>query len=613
MGMLRLSTPEFQVPEIPGARFQCPTLLTPKVMVQSSPSPTGVFTASHYASQSDSGMPTLKVIRQTGLKFFDRSWFSAGSDRPLPAAHTLAAMEQLVAIIHQLRLTAGAADASPIAHWHPELPLTPEALLPYVSEEVYEVLDALQTTEAPAANPSPLFTTVDALISYLLWGVARSAYPVMRLIEGIRARHYRARQTWGTGMLRLVVMLEAVTPTAGWCLDLVMGCPPGQLLANEDWLQSEQPILPVMQSPSAALMPDLPHRDRPAGNQVGILLEEFQQSILEEMPALQSLFSGVSVDLLQPGQPWQAGQLQLKLGFQFMDQDLTAIPLQPPPAFADLIDAELLEADPATQNLPVQDAIKGTVLSPLTRVSVVELPRQIPRPGTLIRLVDPAILKAASQSIIQPPLAQSIWRLQQLPIDRNTDQGLLPVVCEAWRAIDRATYRINSTLELWQSDWLLEELVPNLLWQITRSSYEITQLMGGIEVAALQPGQDWQQGTLRLMVALQIQSTKLQCMIDLTTGRLIHPETRRLHPETLCQLSLRSDLSEDFTFSWQSPVQAETVIRHLHHRICDFTPEIGQFMDTTPIEWLEVDQDWQPGTMKLSLNLELMPDEWKHP
>jgi hypothetical protein len=225
-------------------------------------------------------------------------------------------------------------------------------------------------------------------------------------------------------------------------------------------------------------------------------------------------------------------------------------------------------------------------------------------------LADQGIPEPRSQTILQQQLARSISRLQATPINGNTDQGLLPIVQETWRAIDRANYRMDSTIDLGQPTRLIDELMPKMLWQVTRSSYEITQLIGGVEVTALQPGLDWESGTLRLIVALQIQATAIQCTIDLITGRRITSETTLLDPKTLCQLSLRSDLGEHLTptFSWQSPVQAETVISHLQQQIRTTAPEIGQFIDVTPIEWLETDQEWQPGTLKLALNLELMPN-----
>ena len=61
-----------------------------------------------------------------------------------PSSKAIAAMQQLMAVVEQLR--------SPTSGWQPDQPQTPDQLLPYVSEEACNLLDAL---EASLDLPAP--------------------------------------------------------------------------------------------------------------------------------------------------------------------------------------------------------------------------------------------------------------------------------------------------------------------------------------------------------------------------------------------------------------------------------------------------------------------------
>lgn len=215
------------------------------------------------------------------------------------------AIHNLLQIVAELR--------SPQGGWPSELPQTPETLTPYVSEEAYELLDALRQSPLPQSIPTidlaslslNCYCTIEALISPLLWALFRSAYEIMRLIEGIEvdvtAPGQNTSEQDQTGVLRLATVLVLKTPTGDRALDLVTQDNP----QVDQWLDTQVFI--------HSLEPGI----WPQTAEGKTLLSAVEHQIQQQMPLLQPWLSGLAIDYLHPNSPWQQGSLQLQFGLSF--------------------------------------------------------------------------------------------------------------------------------------------------------------------------------------------------------------------------------------------------------------------------------------------------------
>ncbi len=237
---------------------------------------------------------------------------------------------------------------------------------------------------------------------------------------------------------------------------------------------------------------------------------------------LKRFMEGMGVNLLIPKEEWQAGEVQLDLGFEFIARASEFTACNPSFDRMDLVEAELLE------DSALSETFSGgfTHLAPVAQVSVVELPRQSLGMATLIRLADQSESEPYIQQLLQQQIRRAIAQLQKnLQNNRSAtdDEQLLQVVNEAYETAHQVCVAVGSPLYSQQPILLLDELIPHLLWSITRSSHEVMQLIGGINGAVFEPGCDWEQGTLRLLAMLQFQAVGVSCTIDLATGQVIAP------------------------------------------------------------------------------------------
>ncbi|UBF26724.1 hypothetical protein K9N68_01600 [Kovacikia minuta CCNUW1] len=566
----------------------------------------------------------LAPLSQTVLQIPDPSFLNHPTAASALFQPTVEAMQQLVALIHTLQL------ATPSSHElaSPEsfnLPLSPDLLMPYVSEEAYEVAEALQQEKEPGvrsqelgvggdgedcltspssllspSSPSPYplqssLLTIEALTSYLLWSVVRSSYITMQLIEGVRAQQ-QVDETWTPGMVRLAILLIVKTPELDTCFDLATGCRPQSLLAEDEVLRLDDHGWFAGRSPS------LPHQlgDR-VENQLQVLLQQIQAT----NPFIAPLLEGLSLPLLQPGQNWQMAEIRLQLGFEFTVGEAESMTYQTSYIQSDLVEAELLEETAIAET----SSQIFSVVAPASQVSVVELPCQPFSTSTLVRLSDPETLERYSQTLTHQHTLRAIASLQQSQLPNDPHEHLLHIITKADEIV-HGTHPISASgIYLQQPIRLMQELMPKLLWQITRSSYEVMQLMGGVEVSILQPGFHWQQGTLRLLPALWFQASSVNCAIDLATGRVVLSPNEFLPPETVCQIKISPASKIPLQPSqFQHPLLVEELLSLIKQQIYKATPEIYLWMDGTPVEWLQGRQDWKEGTLHLKLGLEFMPD-----
>ena len=554
---------------------------------------------------SGSGSPfSLETVSLSVLRLTNSLLLNQAAPVSVAAPQTVETMQQLIEIIRTLHSTALTSSASSPGEFNL---FTPEKLVPYVSEEAYEVLEALQSRmedqrslikgkEPEISTPAaPFLLSFQALIPSLLWSIARSSYLVMQLIEGISVQQYQADGAWLPGMVRLVVMLAVKTPTVDWCFDLVTGCPPNSLLDQDVMLKSDENWLPIWRS--------LTQTATNQGDRVENQLQELSKQVQAAVPSIKPFLDGEWVDLLHPEGDWQTGQIQLRFGFEFTEWE-SEFTSYPSLLFqSDLVEAELLEDEAILETC----SQVFTPIAPVSQVSVVELPRQPLAATTLIRLTEQKVLERYSETIAYQQILDAIAYLKQHQSPADADSRLLQVVSKASEIVHRTDYASDGSIHFHQPVLLMEELMPKLLWQLTRSSYEVTQFLGGIEASLLQPGGSWKQGTLRLLAALQFQASERDFAIDLATGRPIKPESVFLQAETVCQIcTLPTTSAPGQAILCQQLSQAKTLISLIKQEIQATTPEIQLLMGETQVEWLEDGQDWQQGTLQLKLGLEFI-------
>lgn len=537
---------------------------------------------------------TFADLLQTVIRLSELQLSEPLAPLPVYSPDLYAGVQRLIDLITHLRQTAPASGLSSSTSRQEGI-LSPACLLPYVSEEAEEVLDLLKTLEPQAvvATSQPELLALNAFIPHLLWSIARTSYSVMQLIEGIRVKVLLPEHHWVAGMLRLVILLEGKTATGQWCFDLVTGCPPTSLLDLATVIHTEETILPLRQATPALIGTNSGAIGPASGQQ----LQELSQQIQDMTPAVTTLLAGVPVEFLQPGMGWESGGMQLQLGWEFVPHGQNLPEQLDSFLGSDLVEAELLEETDA--GIEAGGSLSGSEVASPMPVSLVECPRQLLDATTLIRLAaNPGALLGLDTR--PAALVGATGRIWQLVATR--DGALLPIVEEAYRASERLTHSVFPGC-LVQPELLMDELLPKLLWHLTRSSYVVTQFISGFDLRVLQPGKPWQQGTLRLVGMLQIKAVGVNCILDLATGQSI-PRQVLLSPDTILDTTATHTLPHLFQVKPRSFLfQAKTLMAELDQQIQMAAPELKQLVQGIAIEWLESEQDWQPGSLNLHLGL----------
>ncbi|MBI4781840.1 MAG: hypothetical protein HY785_11030 [Oscillatoriophycideae cyanobacterium NC_groundwater_1537_Pr4_S-0.65um_50_18] len=160
----------------------------------------------------------------------------------------------------------------------------------------------------PAADDSAIdYIAIKDLTSWLLWGIARSAYGAMRLLEGTPARILQPDQSWQTGILRLVAQLQVKAPALSHAFDLVTQQVAAEVLTDDRLIQLGDSML------------------YPQPTTIAEAVDLLRRQIQATTPALTDFLIGTQTELLMPQQPWQPATFYLSLGFEFT-------PAPPPPA-----------------------------------------------------------------------------------------------------------------------------------------------------------------------------------------------------------------------------------------------------------------------------------------
>ncbi|MDX2241441.1 MAG: hypothetical protein NW224_12215 [Leptolyngbyaceae cyanobacterium bins.302] len=483
----------------------------------------------------------------------------------------LEAMRRLVDVIVELR--------SPDGGWSTEIPQTPETLLPYVTEEAYDLLDALQQQSIqPLLHPTIPSPTgaqflhqdncsIADLTPWLLWAIARSSYEVMQLLEGMEVQVADPEQEWQSGVLRLAIALQLDSPNVNWTFDLVTH-------------QPGQPQLPTTaQIQNTTLNPNSP-----------LLAGEFVQQIVQQIqrstPTLCPFVVGIQTTVLIPQHDWQTGRLRLQFGLEFVP---TTLPQQ----------EHSLEASPVTTDTP--EAERATLS---------------PQPSSLkplIQFTDAPWSSRYSAIVNQQHLDAILTHLQmsntKTAIHLSSTTSVTEVVTAGLIIADQLQQ--SSTLasrNIPHQTWRLDTLNLRLLWCVSRGGHDIMQLMAGIAVQVLQPTQLWQSGTLRLAINLKLQTPELDWQLDLVTGRPVSLNAYGLMTDAVVQ-SLRDTPEGARQTEWcQYPILVQQLTHKVMQDIQHATPEIQLLLDGTEINLQHANEPWQPGTLQLILGFEFVPD-----
>lgn len=517
------------------------------------------------------------------LKFRDRSLLDVLTHPPTPPASTLSALQDLMALLHQLRSSASGRDAQS---------LTATDLFPYVSDEVHDLLEAQPQQDEIALPPvasDPVLVPLATLSPQLLWCVARSAYSTMQLLEGTPARICAPEGDWQTGILRLAVIVTGEQADSKWAIDLALGASPHPAIRSEWLIQLDQDS----DFPTVVDRAEVDEAERSLFWHQRTLAT-MARDLATVQPALQPWLEGLAVEWLTAGADWQSGRLQLKLEMSFLPQG--SEPLSSPTSRVDAIEAEFMDD---LGLVGERDAHQGPDFygSSAFPVTVVEMPVSPTISTTMIRLAGSETQSQFETFAMQQELVQCWQDFQHKLHTQPLDTLRLLFWQEFCRIADPVQAMRHSYGCLLQPELLMDELIPKLLWLVTRGSYTAMVWVGGIPCSLLQPLAQWQTGQLRLMVVLDLQTPDDRWWLDLSTGRLLPDQDWQMPPGAIARLHTAS----------QDWVALDQVQGQLQQAMAT-TPELVALADGIDIEWLTLEHDWQPGRLQLHLGFEFLPD-----
>lgn len=548
--------------------------------------------------------PLAEVVSQTVLKFGDRALLDTLTQTNGPAETVLEPMQRLVELVGQLR--------SPEHEWPTPHPPTPETLVPYTSDEAYDVLTALAApTASPENGPTTIGETAIApsalvrledLIPKLLWSIARTAYPIMQLLEGIPATAHPANQQEQAigGILRLVVLLRISTAETTWSLDLATRQTPIALLDRTHLIQVEDDAIGSFFEPDLLASP----LTETAPEWATLQLQTLSQEIHAVAPTLQPWFAGVAVDCLIPEQAWQVGQCQLGLEFEFMPHS-QADPANIRPGTPHPVEAELLDDREYEHNHSMAGASDRPWIAP---IAVVEMPPEPLVATTIVRLTDQQTIEKIANLATRRELEKGIHQVRaQLPPNELAGMGeaaILTLVQEAYRISALTYHSVSPNWGLLQPELLMDELVPKLLWHVARSSYTLMLWIGGLTASVLQPQTGWMQGSLRLLLVLSLETATGNWFVDLATGRLVAEASLHLEPGAIAHIpTIAETMLPGSTLLELAPLKHQ-----LDQVLQTSAPEIFYLLEAAPVDWLTLDHDWQPGQLRVYTSLEFIPN-----
>lgn len=482
-----------------------------------------------------------------------------------------AALEQLVEQSMALR--------SPTGGWPANLPQTPENLGAYLSEETWELLEALETTQSPSPPlTAPSLVSITVLVSHLLWMLASGGYEVMRLIEGVQASISGPDGQGTAHVVRLVPVLVLTTEEARYTLDLVTQSDPVTSLHL-----AETTELRLLEN-------DLDNRSWRCKD----LLEHVAQILSYAQPGLSPLLGDrCSIEALRPFQPWQSASLSLHLHLAQMETQAQPLPSGSPKAISKVLGL------PPTEQQRFKAETAGFTLDDFASTLIED-------PGDATAGVLGNWLTFTDENWIQTFLSTCAQRLiaQNLPQIAPGDSGER-ASSEQRRQREAfcnlvtytATDLVQGANGLFKHTFVHEPVLvadvwPRLRWYLAQSSERVMQLMGGVSAQVLPPGLSWQQGSLYLRPLMQLTTSHRSWIIDLSRGRLL-PTTPQ---------ALTADAAVDIANApWRNPLTVADLTALIDRDLGTYTPAIAALRQGTPIHLhrLDAESGCQPGQLTL--------------
>lgn len=469
------------------------------------------------------------------------------------------AIDQLVSIVMTLR--------SPTAGWPADVSLTPQVLAPYISEEVWNVLDRLlpdASSLATGANPSSTIVPIPSLIPRLLWMLASSGYEVMHLVEGGRASLRRCEESGSVSVVRLVPVLTLTTDQQVYALDLVTQAAPSPPL----WLAPDTMLSLLDYDLDGAWM------------SVESLILGVTELVAQTQPYLYDLLTtGKVVEALCPFQPWQTATLRLQ--FYLADMGVQG--------------GSAMLTTGSSSSSPIRSASAAFTLDDFAQTLTDEpVPSRSGVLGAWLTFTDKAwiqrFLYGHAQRVVVQGLPQLLQGSEEIS-DEDRELACATLAYRATQGIDGPKAWFKHTFV--QAPVMVADLWPRFRWYLAQSSERVMQLMGGLPAQVLSPGRGWQQGILSLRPLMILGTGSKTWVIDLGSGRLLPAEPLALSGDAVIETTQAGD--------WANHQAIESLIHLVEQDLTQNCPAIAELVHGLPVQLRSLEGEAEDCPARLTL------------
>jgi len=478
-------------------------------------------------------------------------------------------VQQKTGALQQILHTLMATDSG----WPTDQPQTPVTLLPYVTDEAEELLEALprepQLATAGKGAIAGRCASSPRLLSELcadwLWAIAASAPIAMQLLEGVAANIHDWPQVYG---IRLVPMLEIQSEAVKYTLDLTT--------------QSWGSLAPAIAPEASMQLLDLPTAPWVAA---ATLQTQIRDRSMALVPGLHSWLAGVTVQLYLPDTDWMTAHARLVLPLIPLTMQVTA----PEPTLLEMPLPDIAATGLPTARVWQAAAAPATVVE--TRTAILNVPAQT-YPWTLdseLTFAESGALAAALEALHRQELSQRIVDYARRYADL-TPQALLEMV------LNTSTESAVGGLTLGHAPLALSDLCDQVKWLWIHASQEYMPLMGGVSAQQLQSGRPWQSGMLMSQGQLTLLSDgQAIAALDVATGEWITAAPGLALTDWL-QLSPTLSLP---TTIWS----VEQLTSLINQTMAARSPLLGSLMTPQPIQLWSPQDDLFPDLKPPALTL----------
>lgn len=511
------------------------------------------------------------------------------AQRVLPPA-VQAATAELVNVLQ--------AVCAPDSGWPAERPQTPQTLLPYVSDEAEELLEAWHrwqpdveaSSEKPTTPSGASHDTVPELISelgdYLVWSIAASNPDAMTLVGGTSAILQPPCQIKRMQRIRLVPVLNIHFNDFHYAVDLVTRTPfdLADTFPDSSLLKLGEQFFPQRLSPLSRW------------------LETLWTQAIATVPELSQWQKGQGIQLLLPGRTWCSAQAFLNLHFVPLTMHYG---LCEPTADCFAAPASVsLQPEIGTLDPQVWSVTGGSFSEVIFEAESKRLLTSIQPPAldTELSFIKENWLREAIAATLSADIGIALDRRHQADRELN----VLSIVDEVYQAVNPASLSSHAELLLLHSPLTLAEFCRQLQWLWVKAHQELMPLMSGITAYRLKSGGEWQLGTL------------------VTTSQLVlHPETeilwylelstRQWHTDKLNPFDTTSNTDvihlQTANLVPQSMWQMNELRTYLSHILCQRSPILQHLMTPKTVALTLPDREFPftSSETQMPLELQLVP------